>query len=73
MIYSPFGLDPRHFVATSYAVPMVLLGQYVPHSTADYVAIDNLASAREATRHLVDGPARDRVRRGAAGTVRGDR
>lgn len=52
VIYSPFGLDPEH-LAGSRDVPLVLLGQYFPESTADYVAIDDVASARDAVRHLV--------------------
>lgn len=54
VILSPFALDPEHLAARSRDFPMVLLGQYLENSTADYVAIDNLVSAGEAVRHLAE-------------------
>lgn len=53
VIFSPFALDPEQLAARSHDVAMVTLGQFLPDSTADYVAIDNLASAADAVRHLV--------------------
>ncbi len=52
VIISPFALRPDQLAARSRDVAMVLLGQFLPGSTADYVAIDNLASAADAVRHL---------------------
>ena len=52
VIFSPFALNPEHLVARSRDSPMVLLGQFLPGSTADYVAIDNVASAHHAVRLL---------------------
>jgi len=51
-IISPFALNADRLAARSHDFPMVLLGQHLEHSTADYVAIDNLASAHDAVRHL---------------------
>lgn len=54
VIISPFALRPDQLAARSRDVAMVLLGQFLPDSTADYVAIDNVASTADAVRHLVD-------------------
>jgi len=77
VILSPFALDPEHLAARSRDFPMVLLGQYLPNGTADYVAIDNVASATEAVRHLAAGGRRrigyvgaEPGRTGALGEVR---
>lgn len=53
VIFSPFALNPEHLAARSHDVAMVMLGQFLPASTADYVAIDNLGSAADAVAHLV--------------------
>lgn len=55
VIYSPAALNPQHLAAMSHDTPMVLLGEHLPDSTADHVAIDNVASAREVVRHLLAG------------------
>jgi LacI family transcriptional regulator, repressor for deo operon, udp, cdd, tsx, nupC, and nupG len=55
VIFSPLALDPEHVAAVSNQTPMVLLGEQLPGSPADYVAIDNEQSAREVVRHLFDG------------------
>lgn len=54
VIFSPLAIDPGHLAATSVHTPLVLLGEQLTDSPADYVAIDNEASAREVVRHLVD-------------------
>ncbi|GAA1430142.1 LacI family DNA-binding transcriptional regulator [Microlunatus lacustris] len=77
VIFSPFALNPEHLAARSHDVAMVMLGQFLPDSTADYVAIDNLGSAADAVAHLV-GQGRRRIgflgaqpgRPGALGEVR---
>lgn len=53
VIFSPAALNPQQFRQTSYATPMVVLAEFLTNSTADYVAIDNVASAREVVTHLV--------------------
>lgn len=53
VIFSPFALNPAHLAARSHDVAMVMLGQFLPASTADYVAIDDLGSAADAVAHLV--------------------
>ncbi len=60
VIFSPLVLDPDHLAAVSYRTPLVLLGEPLPDSPADYVAIDNEASARDVVRHLL-GRGRRRV------------
>jgi LacI family transcriptional regulator, repressor for deo operon, udp, cdd, tsx, nupC, and nupG len=52
IIYSPLALNPQRMAAMSHNTPMVLLGEPLPDSTADYVAIDNEESAREVVDHL---------------------
>jgi LacI family transcriptional regulator, repressor for deo operon, udp, cdd, tsx, nupC, and nupG len=53
VIYSPLILSPRRLAAMSRATPMVLLGAFLPNSTADYVGIDDHRSARDVVDHLV--------------------
>jgi LacI family transcriptional regulator, repressor for deo operon, udp, cdd, tsx, nupC, and nupG len=53
VIYSPLVLSPRRMAAMSRATPMVLLGAFLPNSTADYVGIDDQRSARDLIDHLV--------------------
>lgn len=55
VIFSPAALDPRHLADLSHTTPMVLLGEHLPDSAADHVAIDNVESARDVVRHLVAG------------------
>lgn len=55
VIFSAAALDPQQITHMSHATPMVLLGDPVTNSTADYVSIDNLASARAVVDHLVAG------------------
>jgi len=53
VIFSPLAMDPQHLAAVSNYTPLVLLGEHLTNSPADYVAIDNHASAREVVRHLL--------------------
>jgi LacI family repressor for deo operon, udp, cdd, tsx, nupC, and nupG len=53
VIYSPLVLSPRRMAAMSRATPMVLLGAFLPKSTADYVGIDDQCSAHNLVDHLV--------------------
>lgn len=46
-------MDPQHLAAVSNYTPLVLLGEHLTNSPADYVAIDNHGSAREVVRHLL--------------------
>lgn len=52
VIFSPFAIDPEAMAAMSRRTPMVLLAAPLPGSNADYVAIDNHASAAEVVDHL---------------------
>jgi DNA-binding LacI/PurR family transcriptional regulator len=60
VIFSPFALNPEHLAARSRDFPMVMLSRFLPESTADYVAIDDVASAHDAIRLLV-GQGRRRI------------
>ena len=75
VIFSPLALDPDRLAAASNRTPLVLLGEQLTDSPADYVAIDNDGSAREVVRHLLDRwPAPDRLsRRPAEPAHRGGR
>jgi LacI family transcriptional regulator, repressor for deo operon, udp, cdd, tsx, nupC, and nupG len=54
VIFSPLAADPEHLAATSTRRPLVLLGEPLANGSADYVAIDNTASARDVVRHLLE-------------------
>lgn len=55
VILSPLAMDDAALQAHGSRLPVVLLGE-VPHAVRhDHVAIDNVAAAREATEHLLDG------------------
>lgn len=64
VIFSPLAADPDHLAAMSTRRPLVLLGEPLASGSADYVAIDNAASARDVVRHLL---ARGRRRIGFLG------
>jgi DNA-binding LacI/PurR family transcriptional regulator len=71
VILSPLALRPRDLAGRDTRLPLVLLGECNPPGSADHVAIDNVAAAREATEHLLS-----RGRRRIAvvgGTLRGPR
>lgn len=53
VIFSPAAVDPRRFTVMSRATPMVMLGEYLPDSAADHVAIDDVASAGDVVAHLL--------------------
>jgi LacI family repressor for deo operon, udp, cdd, tsx, nupC, and nupG len=55
VIYSPLAIDPQRMAELTRYTPMVLLGEHLSAGTADYVAIDNEASAREVVQHLAAG------------------
>lgn len=59
VIFSPLALDPAHLALQSRNTPMVLLGEHLPDSPADYVAIDNVQSARDVVAHLLAGGRRN--------------
>lgn len=52
VVFHPHAIDPASVAELSRRTPMVLLGQPLPDSAADFVAIDNVASAREVVDHL---------------------
>ncbi|MEU4622054.1 LacI family DNA-binding transcriptional regulator [Actinoplanes sp. NPDC023801] len=54
LIFSPLALAGQELAADATGVPMVLLGERVWHGPADHVAIDNMAAAADATRHLCE-------------------
>lgn len=54
VIFSPAALNPERMVQMSRDTPMVLLGEHLPESTADHVAIDNVESARDVVRHFAE-------------------
>lgn len=54
VIYSPLALNPQLLAEMSRNTPMVLLGEPLPTSSADYVAIDNQQSAHQVVDHLVE-------------------
>lgn len=53
VIFSPAAANPRYFTDISRATPMVLLGERLPDSTADHVAIDDVSSCQEVVSHLL--------------------
>ncbi|MEU7488630.1 LacI family DNA-binding transcriptional regulator [Streptomyces sp. NPDC042319] len=53
VILSPLALRPRDLARRDTRLPLVLLGECNPPGSADHVAIDNVAAAREATEHLL--------------------
>ena len=55
VILSPLGLDQHELAARERQIPLVLLGEADYGLVCDHVHIDNVAAAREATRHLIDG------------------
>ncbi|MFJ5559198.1 LacI family DNA-binding transcriptional regulator [Streptomyces sp. NPDC093250] len=54
VILSPLALRPRDLAGRDTRLPLVLLGEYNPPGSADHVAIDNVAAAREVTEHLLE-------------------
>ncbi|PSL00029.1 LacI family transcriptional regulator [Murinocardiopsis flavida] len=54
LIFSPLATTPDDLRRHSARQPVVLLGERTVPGLHDHVAIDNIAAAREATRHLLD-------------------
>lgn len=55
VILSPLAMDDAALRAYGSRLPVVLLGEVPRAVRHDHVAIDNVAAAREATEHLLDG------------------
>ncbi|MEV0273486.1 LacI family DNA-binding transcriptional regulator [Hamadaea sp. NPDC050747] len=54
IILSPIGLRPTDLAEAAPGTPLVLLGERALSAPVHHVAIDNVAAARAATRHLLD-------------------
>jgi DNA-binding LacI/PurR family transcriptional regulator len=67
LIFSPFALTDSSIARMRNATPLVLLGERVPDSSIDHVAIDNVAAAHQAVSHLI-GLGRRRI--AAIGTLK---
>ncbi|HBF79900.1 MAG TPA: LacI family transcriptional regulator [Streptomyces sp.] len=52
MIISPWSTSPAELVSLAGGLPLVVLGELEPHGSIDHVALDNVAAARAAARHL---------------------
>ncbi|QIK73791.1 LacI family transcriptional regulator [Propioniciclava coleopterorum] len=55
LIFSPLALGPDDIRLFQVDFPLVLLGERVFGSGNDHVAVDNVAGARAATQHLIEG------------------
>ena len=53
LLLSPLGVDADDLPTGSESVPLVLLGERIYDPRFDHVAIDNVAAAETATRHLL--------------------
>ncbi|AEW98429.1 LacI family DNA-binding transcriptional regulator [Streptantibioticus cattleyicolor] len=54
LILSPIELETEDLLARTEGVPLVLLGEREYDVPCDHIAIDNVAAARTAVRHLID-------------------
>lgn len=54
MLFSPWAADAADLRRRAGHTPMVLLGEVIYDGSFDHVSIDNVASARTATQHLID-------------------
>jgi DNA-binding LacI/PurR family transcriptional regulator len=54
LIFSPSALDGADIANSRSATPLVLLGERVSDGSADHVAIDNVAAAKEVVNHLIE-------------------
>jgi DNA-binding LacI/PurR family transcriptional regulator len=52
LVFSPWGLGAADLRRGAEDIPLVLLGERTSEGVADHIAIDNVAAAVEATRHL---------------------
>ncbi|MDX3183448.1 LacI family DNA-binding transcriptional regulator [Streptomyces sp. ME02-7008A-1] len=55
MIVSPWSTSPAELASLAGGLPLVVLGELAPDGAIDHVALDNVAAARDAARHLVAG------------------
>lgn len=55
ILFSPLALDRATFEAARDGTPLVLLGEHFRSAGIDSVVVDNVASVRDATNHLIDG------------------
>jgi DNA-binding LacI/PurR family transcriptional regulator len=53
VVLSPWALSPADLADRTGRAPLVLLGEQEPGGVADHVAVDSVAAARDATRHLI--------------------
>lgn len=53
LIFTPLSLTASDLSRRAGDTPLVLLGERLPSTAGDHVAIDNVAAAREATAHLI--------------------
>ncbi|TRV78233.1 LacI family transcriptional regulator [Streptomyces sp. 130] len=53
MVISPWSTPPAELASLAGGLPLVVLGELDPHGSIDHVALDNVAAARDAARHLV--------------------
>ncbi|MFE2761138.1 LacI family DNA-binding transcriptional regulator [Streptomyces halstedii] len=60
MIVSPWSTSPAELASLAGGLPLVVLGELEPHGPIDHVALDNVAAARSAARHLA-APGRRRI------------
>ncbi|MBV7673306.1 LacI family transcriptional regulator [Streptomyces halstedii] len=60
MIVSPWSTSPAELASLAGGLPLVVLGELEPHGSIDHVALDNVAAARSAARHLA-APGRRRI------------
>ncbi|MGN6242129.1 MAG: LacI family DNA-binding transcriptional regulator [Motilibacteraceae bacterium] len=66
LLLSPLTVDGDELAAGPDSVPLVLLGERVHDPRFDHIAIDNVAAAETATRHLLDSGRRRIAAIGAA-------
>lgn len=60
MIVSPWSTSPAELASLAGGLPLVVLGELEPYGSIDHVALDNVAAARSAARHLA-APGRRRI------------
>lgn len=54
LILSPVALDADELMRTQEDTPLVLLGERIAEGVVDHIAIDNVAAAQAAAKHLLD-------------------
>ena len=53
IIFSPLSVPVNELIALRDTTPLVLLGQHTANTEVDHVVVDNVASTREATEHVL--------------------